>query len=377
MQKKSKILLFTTAFRPMIGGSEIALEEMVYRLPDIFFDIITPKYGNEYKKLEMGNNFCIHRVGFGFKSAKIIFPILGFIKAWQLIISNKYSAVHAYQASYGGGAAWLVKLFSPHLPFILTMQEGKRLDKQPFMLNWFRGLIIKKADIITVISNYLREYVNKTAKNKKIFLIPNGVDLQKFQIPDLKIKNPNIKTIITVSRLVEKNGIGDLIDAVALMTNGKSAENEKRKTENIKLLIIGNGSLEESLKLKVESLKLQNVQFAGETKPDQVPKYLSEADVFVRPSLSEGLGTAFLEAMAAGLPVVATPVGGIPDFLKNGETGLFCRVGDPEDIADKINTVLSDEQLRNKLVFNGRKLVEERYDWNQIAMKFKNIYDSI
>jgi len=77
------------------------------------------------------------------------------------------------------------------------------------------------------------------------------------------------------------------------------------------------------------------------------------------------------------LPVVATPVGGIPDFLKNGETGLFCRVGDPEDIADKINTVLSDEQLRNKLVFNGRKLVEERYDWNQIAMKFKNIYDSI
>src|SRR3989338_3281232 len=146
MQKKSKILLFTTAFRPMIGGSEIALEEMVYRLPDIFFDIITPKYGNEYKKLEISGNFRVHRVGFGFKSAKIIFPILGFIKARQLIIGNKYSAVHAYQASYGGGAAWLVKLFSPRLPFILTMQEGKKLDEQSAILNWFRELIIMKAD---------------------------------------------------------------------------------------------------------------------------------------------------------------------------------------------------------------------------------------
>ena len=77
------------------------------------------------------------------------------------------------------------------------------------------------------------------------------------------------------------------------------------------------------------------------------------------------------------MPVVATPVGGIPDFLKDGETGLFCRVGEPEDIADKIAAILSDDDLRNKLIINGRKLVEEKYSWDKIASEFRNVYGSI
>ena len=90
--------------------------------------------------------------------------------------------------------------------------------------------------------------------------------------------------------------------------------------------------------------------------------------------MSEGLGTAFLEAMAAGVPIIGTSVGGISDFLKDGETGLFCRVGDPADLADKMNVILSDENLRNNLARNGRRLVEEKYDWNKIAEKFRNLY---
>ena len=111
-----------------------------------------------------------------------------------------------------------------------------------------------------------------------------------------------------------------------------------------------------------------------------MPQYLSAADVFARPSLSEGLGSAFLEAMAAGLPVIGTAVGGIPDFLKDPSThsgqatGLFCNVNDPWDLAEKIKTLLTDRELRTKLIDNGRKLVAEKYDWDIIAEKFEEIY---
>ena len=397
MAKKIRILVFTTAYRPMIGGSEIALEEVICRLPaspsggpDIFFDIVTPRHSGEFKPFELGSNFCVHRVGPGFESAKIIFPVLGFIKAMQLTKSNSYDAVHAYQASYGGGAAWLVKLFYPEIKFILTLQEGKILDKQNVLVRFFRGLIIKKADTITAISTYLKEYAQKVSKNKDVFLIPNGVDLDKFQISQEKLqinfKFPNLKdkTIITISRLVEKNGIGDLIMAMAKLVNDKSMANGKWQMENLKLVIVGDGPLREDLELQITNYKLEDkVKIIGKVSPEEIPKYLAQADIFVRPSLSEGLGTAFLEAMAAGLPIVATPVGGIPDFLKDPSThsgqatGLFCKVNNPEDIAEKINRILTDDELKNRLIINGRKLVEEKYTWDKIAAQFKNLYNSL
>ncbi|MBI4709420.1 MAG: glycosyltransferase family 4 protein [Candidatus Portnoybacteria bacterium] len=212
-----------------------------------------------------------------------------------------------------------------------------------------------------------------------IEVVPNGVSLDK-----LKSKNEEVKTeihnlknklgikesekvIITVSRLVLKNGVGDLIEAVAKMQN-----------TNYKLLILGSGPLEESLRLKAKNLNLENrVIFLGEIPNEKVPEYLAISDVFVRPSLSEGLGNAFLEAMAAGVPVIGTEVGGIPDFLKNGETGLFCRVGGSNDIAGKIELLLSDNDLRNKLIINGRRLVEEKYNWDGIAEKMGAIINQL
>src|SRR3989344_1759781 len=144
MHKKSRILIFTTAFRPFIGGSELAIEEIAKRLPHVNFDIITPRYTRKLKKLEDFGNMSVYRVGWGMLSDKVFFPIAGFLKARELIKQNSYEIVHAYQASYGAGAAWLVRFFNPHLKFILTLQEGKDLDKQGFWINFFRKMIIKK-----------------------------------------------------------------------------------------------------------------------------------------------------------------------------------------------------------------------------------------
>ncbi|MEK7506517.1 MAG: glycosyltransferase family 4 protein [Patescibacteria group bacterium] len=370
--KSRKILIFTTGYQPLVGGSELALENIIRRLPNIFFDILTPRHRRRLAVRENGQNFHLRRLGFGWSIDKFLFPVLAFWPALKLIRDGGYQTIHAYQASHAAGAAWLIKLFKPDFKFIVTLQEGKMLDKQNWLIKFFRRLILKKADIITAISNYLADYAKKINPRAQIVIIPNGVDIEKFQIPKskyqtkFKLQNPKNKTIITVSRLVSKNGIGDLLEAFALV---------KEKTNEVKLVIIGNGPLRDSLEQKAKNLGFsEDILFLGEVPNQKLPDYLKLADVFVRPSLSEGLGTAFLEAMAAGLPIVATPVGGIPDFLKDGETGLFCQPREPSDIADKIVKLLSDEALRREISQQGRTLVEKNYNWQTIAIKFAEIY---
>jgi glycosyltransferase involved in cell wall biosynthesis len=126
------------------------------------------------------------------------------------------------------------------------------------------------------------------------------------------------------------------------------------------------------LKEKVDRLGLfSRVRFLGFVSHTDMPKYLKISDVFIRPSISEGFGNSFFEAMAAGLPVIATPVGGIVDFLKNKETGLFCEVNNPEDIARKVQIYLRDRNLRDEIVDNAMHMVLDKYDWSTVVRDMK------
>lgn len=386
MQKSTsiRVLILTTAYLPQVGGSELAIKNITDRLPDIGFDLITSRPSKNLPEYEKMGDVNVYRVGgllsrSSFLLPKNFFPIAVFIKARRLICEHGfYDVIHAYQASQAAGGGWLLKWRYPKIPFMVTVQEGKVLNKQPLLMRFFRYLIFRKTDAVTVISNYLAQFVRSQNPKVSISIIPNGVDLKKFPVSSFPaspagrqfpVKDKKENTIITVSRLVEKNGVGDLIDAMVIVRN---------EIPDAKLVIVGNGTLKESLKFKVRSLKLENsIQFLGEISNELLPKYLSKADVFVRPSLSEGLGISFLEAMAVGLPIIGTPVGGIPDFLKDGETGLFCKVSDPKDLAEKIIKILKDEQLREKITINARALMVQKYDWNIIANEFAQIYERI
>ena len=132
---------------------------------------------------------------------------------------------------------------------------------------------------------------------------------------------------------------------------------------------------EKKLKDLAEELNLQDkILFLGHINHNDLPKYYSMADIFVRPSLSEGLGNVFLEAMACGTPIIGTPVGGIPDFLKNSKTGLFCEVNNPQDITQKIKEILGNDSLKKTLAENGLKLVQKQYSWDKISGTMENIF---
>jgi glycosyltransferase involved in cell wall biosynthesis len=372
---KKKILLFSTAYLPFIGGAELALKEITDRLDDFEFSLITSKFRSELPDKEKLGNINIYRVGFGNNFDKFLLPILGYFKAKEILKKEMPSLVHAYQASYGAGAAWLLKKTYPKLPLLLTIQEGKELSSQGYFINFIREAIIKKADSATAISRYLKNYISAVNKNLKIDIVPNGVDIDKFsrefsygETSALEEKlgvMPDDKVIISVSRLVPKNGVDLLIKAMSVLSGrGK-----------YKLILVGEGPEKENLSLVISHLSLQdNVIFAGSVNHHDLPLYLKISDVFVRPSRSEGLGNAFLEAMAAGVPVIGTKVGGIPDFLEDRKTGLFAKL-EPEDIAFNVRIIMENESLRNELISNAKKLVSENYSWNKIAEEFRKIYN--
>ncbi|MFH1551668.1 MAG: glycosyltransferase family 4 protein [bacterium] len=171
---------------------------------------------------------------------------------------------------------------------------------------------------------------------------------------------------MNVSRLVKKNGLEDLIQAGQYLDFP------------FKILIIGKGSDKDKLIKLTKKLNLEEkIFFLGHIQYEDLVSYYSASDVFVRPSLSEGLGNVFLEAMANELPIIGTNVGGIPDFLKHRETGLFCKVNNPKSIAEQIKEILFDRTLQKKIIMNGMKLVEENYTWHNIALKMKKIFLSL
>src|SRR3989344_4536203 len=374
--KSKKVLILTTSFWPLVGGSETAIREVTKRLSDYHFDLITARLQADSLPVENIGHLHIFRVGnglnfFKFLLPKSFLPLAVFRLAKKLLKKEKYDLIHVFQASQAGGAAWMLKKTGLDCPVVLTLQEGQNLSGQNWLTRFFRARIIKNVDRATAISRYLADYLKKTAKNLPVKLIPNGVDLKNFsrefsygelsQLADELGLRPGAKVIVSTGRLTRKNGIDNLIKSLVVLYRNFPAEDWR-------LLLVGGGEQQTDLIALASSLGIEErVIFRNFVDHNELPKYLKISHVFVRPSRSEGLGNSFLEAMAAGGPIIGTSVGGIPDFLTDGQTGLFCDPHQPEDIAKKIKLILDDDSLRKNIIKKARALVEEKYDWNQIA----------
>ncbi len=387
-----KTLIFCLAYYPhLVGGVEVAVKEITDRLGDDFeFDMLTLYAGKS--RFERIGNINVYRVGphikiVGNTVPKISYPIkfcymiAAFFKAFILQHKRRYDFTWSVMASFNAYINLSFRWFHSRLPFLLTLQEGdtpEHIKKATTfgILYWFYKQIFKSATRIQAISTYLQNYGREMGATCPSNIIPNGVNFKFFSEPapqsqikalqyELGIEETDT-ILITTSRLVQKNGVGDIIDSLSYLP------------ESIKLLVLGTGPLEEMLKEKARLLKLENrVGFVGFVPHRELPLYLQASHIFVRPSLSEGMGVSFIEAMAAGLPVIATPVGGIPDFLVDKKTGLFCEVGNGKSVAEKVDILLKDKQLRDTIVKNAREMVREKYDWDLIAEQMKGVFQKV
>lgn len=395
-----KILIFSLAYFPHIGGAEVAIQEITARVRDFSFDLVTLRLDKNDAKSERVGNVNVYRIG----CLKFLFPFYAYLEAKKLHKRNNYQIVWGMMANLAGLAALFFKLKHRSVKFLLTLQTGnddKKVWQKTWWWRWLYKKIYKKADYIQAISNYLANRARRMGVKCPVAVVPNGVDLEKFTAPTpissersedpeqrrgtispitpvSPIKRQDEKIIITTSRLVEKNGIADLIRAVSQLP--ASPTSQGGSIINYQLLIVGTGELEDSLRTLVDELNLESrVTFLGQIKHEDLPKYYQMADVFARPSLSEGLGISFLEAMASGVPTIGTRVGGIPDFLENGVTGWFCEKKNPKSIAEKINYVLNKKNKEEveRVAKNAKRLVLEKYNWDNIAKKMGEIFHSL
>ena len=409
MGSKPRVIVCATAYHPFVGGAEIAIQEVAQRLSGRFdFFVLTARTARFLPRREQRPEATVIRLGFGTRFDKWLLPFLiPYYVISDLRLPKFASSANSgaspvgsqdigfrpnlllwgMDISQGSLGAAAVKLLLPRIPFVLTVQYGEspehlRRGRGGWIRRGFR-MMLGRADRVTAISSYLSGVVRAYGYCGPAAVIPNGVDVAKFQNPSpiqsgtktqTKHVEANVfastvqsnanegKTIITVSRLVPKNGVDILIDAIAEV---------KKEIPNVRCVIIGDGPERANLESRITKFGLYNsVRIQGAIPHEEIRSRLHAADIFVRPSRSEGMGIAFVEAMASGLPVVGTAVGGIPDVIEHVKTGLLARPDDARDLARQIIRLMRDPARAQEMADAGRKKAARDFDWDVIARAY-------
>jgi len=298
---------------------------------------------------------------------------------WQLdrlLAREKFDLVHTHNSKAG----FLGRLAARwnHVPSIIHTVHGFAFHEEE---NWFfRHLFIvlermaaRWCDQMIAISQPMLEWAQreKIAPPEKLVKIYSGIEVERFRnqppSPELKSRfgiQPEETVIGVVSKLWEGKGHEVLIDAVARLLDSGC---------RVKLLMVGEGYLEEKLREKVKHLGIEkNVVFTGFW--SDVPEITAILDISALPSFYEGMGRVVLEAMAAGKPVVASRVGGIPEFVEDGVTGYLISPGDVEALVQRLKTLISDSDLRQEMGQRGAERMRHEHSAETMVNRIHQVY---
>jgi glycosyltransferase involved in cell wall biosynthesis len=375
-----KVLMQQSAYYPWIGGAEIFMQKVAEHLVseghqvDIVTglwdkpDVYTQKWNHPH---EMMNGVNVYRTPtFGMRYVKTVSCIPGIVrKSRGLDRRNGYDIVHGHIFPGMITAA----LSKGKKKLLLTAQGGDLADyeergafidrlKKP-AISW----ALRKADMVHAVSNHIaRRATELGARN--VTVVPNGVDVSLFKPLDkaeLRTKygfGMEEKIVVSSSRLTPKNGIDDLIRAAAMLNDTK-------------LLLLGGGEEKENLQKLINELGCaERIKLLGYVENKKLPEYMNIADVFCRPSRSEGFGISFIEAMACKTPVVGTPAGGIPDIIEDGRNGLMAEPNNPKMLAEALKKLLDDEAYARTLGAEGYRTVQEKFTWETVLSKMDDVY---
>ncbi len=388
-----KILIFSLAYYPKhYGGAEVAIKEITDRIDpnDIEFHMVTLRFDSTLPAVSKEGVVTVHRIGwgkkgagmgdtftFGFYLSKIFFIPLAALKAARLHRTHRFDAAWAMM-TYMQFPIVLARFLGMRVPYALTLQEGDPFQHvfQRWYILPFRPLLaygFRHASVIQTISTFLAGWGRQMGFKGPLEVVPNGVNTAHFsqeypasvidEIKDKLGKKMGDVFVITTSRLVHKNAVDDVIRALPKLP------------ENVHFIILGIGPDEAKLKTLASSLKVSHrVRFLGQVGHADMPKYLKASEIFIRASRSEGMGNSFVEAMAAGLPVVATQEGGLSDFLfdekRNPDkpiTGWAVDKDAPDQIAAAIKDIMARPEKVRAVVTTAKEMVIEKYDWGLVA----------
>lgn len=280
-------------------------------------------------------------------------------------IRNKYDAIHAHWIIPQG----IVQSFI-NKPFVITGHGGDVVSFNKGFIRKLKERCIERASAITVVSDYLKEKINEISQDSVVDVISMGVDTEQFG-PEFRCENyfgqGKQKVILFVGRLVEIKGVTYLIEAM--------------KEVDALLVIAGEGPLKETLMKQAEENN-SNVMFVGSKTHEELKYIYASADIFVAPSIitergeKEGFGLVYLEAMASGIPVIVSEETGFATNIRDGINGMVVRPKSIDMIVEKINALLTNQDLYQNMVSRSQDIVR-RYDYKEIAKNYCDVINRV
>jgi glycosyltransferase involved in cell wall biosynthesis len=299
------------------------------------------------------------------------FRIDRILRLYYILKQNKIAILHTwlYHANLVGRLAGR----AAKVPVIITSRHNINIG------GYFREQVNRFTspldDQVIAVSEYVREIeiARSRVEPNKVVKIYNGVDISSFSGTDLLDQNPirhefkissGAPLLGSIGRLHPQKGYSYLIESMGIILD---------QYPEAKLLIVGTGELENEIKSQVNRMGLsQSIIFTG-IRAD-IPSILAALDIFILSSLWEGHPIVILEAMAAGVPVVATAVGGTPEIITAGETGILVQPRDPEGLSDAVMRLISNRELRTQIAQAGKKRALDFFTVENMTRRIESLY---
>lgn len=366
-----KILMINSEYPPLGGGQATAnkyLYEALRNYPHLEIDIITASADKYFIKREENGNIYfldIHKNGknihFQSIGELLTFTIKSFFKALLLCKKQKNDLVIAWAGVPAGLVAFAIWIFFK-TPYILLLrgsdvpfydERWSHLDR--FIFSWLSPIIWKHATKVIANSKKLKDMANHLSPKQRIEVINNGIDIQFFYP---RPKTNQVLTIVSTGRLTERKGYQFLVEAL-------------KGLSDVQLILLGDGILKKELENFCLINKL-DVKFLGIQPRNKVAQFLQKADIFCLPSLNEGMSNSLLEAMACGLPVIVTDVGGTQELL-NGN-GIIVQKKSVEQLREAILFFQKNPEYLDIYGKKSREIVENM-SWNIVAKQFLEAFN--
>jgi glycosyltransferase involved in cell wall biosynthesis len=302
---------------------------------------------------------------------RIVFFLKALAELTHLLLASKVALVHVQMAAHG--SCWrksvfllLAQLFG--VPTLLHQHSDFRdfYEKECGPLRrWFIRYVLEHASTVIVLSDRLHAYVAATAARAHVVTIHNFVNLKRLSEAERVCMPRSSNTILFMGLIGQRKGIYDLVRALPAVI---------KEVPEARLVAAGPGELDAVRSCARERGVDERVLLPGLVSGFDKLRLLEEAALYVLPSYTEGVPLSILEAMSVGLPVIATPVGGIPDVLRDGEDGYLVPPGSQRELADRIIELLNNQELRERMGENARHRLHSKFSPDIAVPAFIALY---
>jgi len=372
MEQDKKVLIVTLDYPPEIGGIASYVDQFATALdPEQVCVLAPPKEGS--KEYDKKKEFPVYRKLFYFP--KFIWPrwLMLYFSIRSVLKKEDIDIIYIHHIIPVGYVAWLVKKLH-EIPYVIFSHgtdiiAATRSDWKKY---WVNKIITSSEQIITnskMLNERLLKRVEEIPQEKTNVLYPCPEDIFKIKPSKKEIRTlenrlgvEGKQVMLTVARLTKGKGIEHLVKLMPEIL---------KERPHLVWVIVGDGPEKESMKELINKYNLQNVvRFIGKKEHDELPPYYYLADLFVELThpyhgKEEGLGLVFLEAAAAGLPVVAGESGGVEEAVIDGETGYVVGTFREKEVTEKITKLLDDKELAKKMGEKAKERIEEKFIWKK------------